>query len=101
MVGLMAPAQCQSAYTYQTAHSLGSILAVLGSSKDLHCVSQDVYSYVMLWLTFVHPGYSQACTFFPFFALLMRCVVGVYVISSAGFSSPGVAIIPVPRDDPP
>jgi len=30
-------------------------------------------------LTLLHPGYSQAWTRFPFFALLIRCVVGVYV----------------------
>lgn len=30
----------------------------------------------------MHPGCSHAWTFFPFFALLIRCVVGVYVISS-------------------
>src|SRR5271170_7390487 len=30
-------------------------------------------------LTLLHPGYSQAWTRFPFFALLTRCVVGVYV----------------------
>jgi hypothetical protein len=30
-------------------------------------------------LTLLHPGCSQAWTRFPFFALLTRCVVGVYV----------------------
>ena len=50
-------------------------------------------------LTFVHPGYSQAWTFFPFFALLIRWVVGVYVISPAS-NNPGIAI-DEPRDDSP
>lgn len=31
-------------------------------------------------LTLLQPGNSQAWTRFPFLALLMRCVVGVYVI---------------------
>lgn len=31
-------------------------------------------------LTLLHPGNSQAWTRFPFLALLMRCVVGVYVM---------------------
>jgi uncharacterized RDD family membrane protein YckC len=30
--------------------------------------------------TLLHPGNSQAWTRFPFLALLMRCVVGVYVM---------------------
>lgn len=43
--------------------------------------------------TLVQPGYSQAWTFFPFFALLIRWVVGVYVISLAGLIVPLISII--------
>lgn len=51
--------------------------------------------------TLVHPGYSQAWTFFPFFALLIRCVVGVYVISPPiGSNAPPGIVMSEPRDDP-
>ena len=33
--------------------------------------------------TLLHPSNSQTCTLFPFLALLIRCVVGVYVTSSS------------------
>lgn len=54
--------------------------SVFGSGEDLHGVSLidpvDVYIY-MIAPTFPQDGYWQACTRFPFLALLMRRVVGV------------------------
>lgn len=63
------------------------LVSVSVSSENLHPYKH----------TFGHPGYSQACTFFPFFALLIRCVVGVYVISPAAPNRFGI-VITVPLD---
>lgn len=55
---------------------------VLGSCENLQLWVR--YSHMMpkFELTLLHPGYSQACTRFPFLALLIRWVVGVYVTAN-------------------
>ena len=53
---------------------------MFGSCEDLRRVSAiSLLEGGKHQLTLLHPGYSQAWTRFPFFALLTRWVVGVYV----------------------
>ena len=50
---------------------------MLGPSKDLEWLSELIGQIGKSSHTLEQPGYSQAWTFFPFFALLIRWVVGV------------------------
>lgn len=81
--------------------ALFAILAMLCSSEYLIDNQHFLEPKLRAKRTLVHPGYSQAWTFFPFFALLIRCVVGVYVISPPiGSSAPPGIVMSEPRDDP-
>ena len=53
------------------------ILAVLGAGEDLVDNQYPRVQIVNSRHTLGQPGNSQACTFLPFLALVMRCVVGV------------------------
>ena len=102
MVGLMASSP-MSAAGPDELHTGGmvwvDILAMFCAGEYLipsqHTCIQEVYT----GHTFPQP-YSQTWTFLPFLALLMRCVVGVYVISSAGSTTAPCWPIELLRDDP-